>query len=206
MADFAEILTEGEIRFCEEYAADPNATQAYRRAYPAATYKTARTEGSRLLADPDIKAVVDAIRHDYRRGLRIDTRRTLREAAGIAHADLGDLFEADPDNGGLPKPRKWSDVPPSTRKAIQTTKITRRRLCEKGRKGETTEWEVESLEFKLFPKMDAIKTLCAYLGLTTDAPAFREALEHQRREEAAEQARQAAPPVGEEGGGVPPGA
>jgi phage terminase small subunit len=175
-------LTEGELRFCEEYAADPNATQAYRRAYPGASYATALTEGPSFLGKPRIQAEVEKIREAYRKTTRVNSNRTLRATAEIAFADLADLFEPDPDNGGLPRPKKWSDVPPAMRRAIQTTKISRRRL--KGKKGDSTQWEVESIEFRLFSKMDAIKTLCQNLGLTTDAPAVREALEELRRRDA----------------------
>ena len=45
--------------FADEYIINLNATQSYLKAYPEATYNTARTEGSKLLAEPNIKNYID---------------------------------------------------------------------------------------------------------------------------------------------------
>ena len=45
--------------FADEYIISLNATQSYLKAYPEATYNTARTEGSKLLANPNIKNYID---------------------------------------------------------------------------------------------------------------------------------------------------
>ena len=45
--------------FADEYIIGLNATQSYLKAYPEATYNTARTEGSKLLANPNIKNYID---------------------------------------------------------------------------------------------------------------------------------------------------
>ena len=50
--------TEWQI-FADEYIINLNATQSYLKAYPEATYNTARTEGSKLLAEPNIKNYID---------------------------------------------------------------------------------------------------------------------------------------------------
>lgn len=50
--------TEWKI-FADEYIISLNATQSYLKAYPEATYNTARTEGCKLLAEPNIKAYID---------------------------------------------------------------------------------------------------------------------------------------------------
>ena len=50
--------TEWQI-FADEYIISLNATQSYLKAYPNATYNTARTEGCKLLAEPNIKAYID---------------------------------------------------------------------------------------------------------------------------------------------------
>ena len=50
--------TEWQI-FADEYIISLNATQSYLKAYPEATYNTARTEGSKLLAEPNIKNYID---------------------------------------------------------------------------------------------------------------------------------------------------
>ena len=45
--------------FADEYIISLNATQSYLKAYPAATHNTARTEGCKLLAEPNIKNYID---------------------------------------------------------------------------------------------------------------------------------------------------
>ena len=45
--------------FADEYIISLNATQSYLKAYPEATYNTARTEGCKLLAEPNIKNYID---------------------------------------------------------------------------------------------------------------------------------------------------
>lgn len=44
--------------FCQEYLIDLNATQAYIRSFACENYGTARTESSRLMANPNISARV----------------------------------------------------------------------------------------------------------------------------------------------------
>lgn len=44
--------------FADEYIITLNATQSYLKAYPEASYDTAKTEGSRLLTKPNIKAYI----------------------------------------------------------------------------------------------------------------------------------------------------
>ena len=45
--------------FADEYIISLNATQSYLKAYPEATYATARVEGCKLLAKPNVKAYID---------------------------------------------------------------------------------------------------------------------------------------------------
>ena len=45
--------------FADEYIISLNATQSYLKAYPEASYNTARTEGCKLLAEPNIKSYID---------------------------------------------------------------------------------------------------------------------------------------------------
>ena len=52
--DIEVILSRSDERFCNEYALTSNATQSYLKAHVNASYNTARTEGSRLLAKPSI--------------------------------------------------------------------------------------------------------------------------------------------------------
>ena len=162
MAEAEPALTERQLRFCEEYASDPNASKAYRRAFGNCSYNTARTEGPKLLANPAIRAEIAAARAEYRRRVRVDATRVLRWLAEIASADPDDLYEPDDTNHGLPAPRPWRSIPPAARRTIASVKVKRRRL--KG--GGDEVWEVEELEYKTHSKDAAIDKLCRNLGLT----------------------------------------
>ncbi len=161
-------LTANQKRFIEEYAADRNATQAYFRAYGRTTskgkrrtYRTAQVQSSKLLSNPIIAAEVGAAQEAYASKVRVSRLRVLQEVAALAFADAGDVYEADAENGGLPRPRPWSDVSPAARRAIQSVKLKRKRL-KAGNDG--TEWELEELEYKFHPKADALDKLCKRLG------------------------------------------
>ena len=47
-----------EIMFCEEYIKTLNATKSYLKAYPNASYNTAKTEGNKLLTKPYIQKYI----------------------------------------------------------------------------------------------------------------------------------------------------
>lgn len=52
-------LTEKQKAFCEYYIESLNATESYKRAYGCKNDGTARTEGSKNLAKPNIKKYID---------------------------------------------------------------------------------------------------------------------------------------------------
>jgi phage terminase small subunit len=146
---------------------DPNATQAYRRAFGPCSYHTARTEGPKLLANPAIKAEIHAARLDYQQRVRVNAVKVLRWLAEIAGADPDDCYEPDPENGGLPRPRPWADIPPAARRTIASVRLKRRRR--KGAAGAA--YEVEEVEYRHHSKDAAIDKLCRKLGLYPDDPA-----------------------------------
>lgn len=53
-------MTESQKRFADEYVINPNATEAYLKAYPnIKKYDVAKSAGSRLLTNVDVKAYID---------------------------------------------------------------------------------------------------------------------------------------------------
>lgn len=163
-----EDLTERQLRFAAEYAADPNALQAYQRAFGPVAYHTARVEGPKLLLNPAIKAEIDAAREEYKRRVRVPAVRVLRALSEIAFADPVDAFEDSPI-GGLPSPKPLGSIPPATRRAIASIKVKRRRLAGGGGKDDVTDWEVQEVEYKFADKGAALDKLCRKLGFYEDA-------------------------------------
>lgn len=161
-ADDADPLTERERRFVEEYIADPNATQAYRRAFKCKCYGTARREGSRLRANPHIAAEIDAARRMQAKRIRMGADHTLREVARIAFADASDLFD---DDGKLLPIRA---VPIHTRRAIQSVRVKRQKMY--GQPGEGPVVEEDVIEVKLASKDAALGRLMKHQGLVKERP------------------------------------
>jgi len=199
-------LSEKELRFCREYAANPNGTEAYLRAFPGTTYAAARTHAARLLHKVAVKKELAAARKAYAKRARVSAVKVLKELAGIAHLDPDDVFEACSENNGLPCPRPWREIPPQARKAIQRIKIKRKRLSAGTRaKDDKTCWEIEEIDYQFHSKDAALDKLCKHLGITKDGAALEELLK--LLAEGAEGDSASPPAVGEESGDcTPPGA
>jgi phage terminase small subunit len=155
-------LTPRERRFVEEYVSDPNATQAYLRAYGTKSYVTAKNEGPKLLAKPCVAAEIEAARKMQAKRIRMSADHTLREVARIAFADASDLFD---DEEKLLPIRK---VPIHTRRAIQSVKVKRQKMY--GAPGEGPVGEEDVIEVKLASKDAALGRLMKHQGLVKELP------------------------------------
>lgn len=163
-------LTARQRRFVEEYAADPNATQAYFKAFGRTTskgvrrtYKSAQKAASRLVSNVIIQAEIEAANADHVAKTRVSKRRVISEIACVAFVDPADAFDRDPDGGPLIA-KKLHDIPANTRRAIQSVKVKRRRIAGGG----DEVYEVEEVEYKFSSKLDALEKLCKRLGFYKD--------------------------------------
>lgn len=86
-------LTEKQKRFAEEYLVDLNATQAAIRA--GYSPDTANEQGSRLLANVNIKSTVDKMIAERSRRTGINADRVIREIAKIAFVNAGEVIDFD---------------------------------------------------------------------------------------------------------------
>ena len=84
--------TDKRARFAAEYAKDFNATQAAIRSGYAK--KGAHVTASRLLADPRVAAMVQAILGRVAAKTEITVERTMQEIARIAYSDPRKLYDA----------------------------------------------------------------------------------------------------------------
>ena len=100
----AEPLSELEERFCHEYAACLNATQAYLRVKPGVKLTTASTEGSRLLGKPWVSARIEELRDRLNSQAMMDATERRRVLTAIARADHLDVWEPSPYGGMRLKP------------------------------------------------------------------------------------------------------
>ena len=92
-----EPLTDKEEWFCREYICDSamNATQSYMRVFKGCAYSTARTEGCKLLAKPNIRQRIDELTQERNKRLEISADRVLSELAKLAFNDPRNFFDED---------------------------------------------------------------------------------------------------------------
>lgn len=89
-------LTDQQIRFCEAYMLEWNATKAYRQAYPKVKNEnSAATSASKLLRNPKIEAHINELRHCLEKVAGISALKVLLELKKMAFTDLSDLFDED---------------------------------------------------------------------------------------------------------------
>jgi phage terminase small subunit len=81
-------LTQLQQRFCEEYVKDFNGTQAYLRANPTCTYRTAGENSHQLLKKEEIKREIAKIQKDIYDSQFVNYERIAAELAEIGfHSD-----------------------------------------------------------------------------------------------------------------------
>ena len=140
-------LTEKQKRFAEEYLVDLNATQAAIRA--GYSPDTANEQGSRLLANVNIKNTVDKLIAERSRRTGINADRVIREIAKIAFVNAGEIVDLD-------TALLMDKISDDDTAAIQSVKV--KTFGEDG---------VER-EVKLADKLKALELLGKHLGLFKD--------------------------------------
>ena len=77
-------------KFAAHYIENGNCTRAYMFAFPKATYGTAKTKGCQLLAEDNIKEIIEAAREEFNEKFMHSKQKTVQElieAAEEAKAD-----------------------------------------------------------------------------------------------------------------------
>lgn len=82
-------LTAKQDRFCREYLADMNATQAAIRS--GYSDKTAHVSGPRLLANVNVSKKIEALKAERAKSLDITAERVLKELARLAFGDPSEI-------------------------------------------------------------------------------------------------------------------
>jgi phage terminase small subunit len=85
-------LTEKERLFCLYYNLNPNATQAYLKAFNC-NYHTANTEGWKLLVKPGIKEELDRLREIKIQSILLSSEDLVRKHMNIAFSSLDQFVE-----------------------------------------------------------------------------------------------------------------
>lgn len=154
-------LTDKQRLFCIYYIKYFNATKAYQKAYGCA-YTTARVEGSRHLANPNIISEIERLKEEQRNGLMLDVKDVLQKYIDIAFADITDFTtfgkkEIEVINElGEVETREINYVDFKESTEVDGTIITE---VKQGRDG---------ISVKLADKMKALEMLSKYFDLLSD--------------------------------------
>jgi phage terminase small subunit len=164
-------LDDEEQLFLAEWLVFRNAAQAYRATHPDQSYRTARCNGPAMLARPHVRAEASAAVAAQCRRRAVTADRTLDEIARCAYSDILDLY--DPATGQLRMPRH---IPLEARKAISSIRVNRQRrsVTTSGRTRTTVVDTV--VEYRLWPKLEALKMLSHTLGLKTEVTPLEQLL------------------------------
>ena len=85
-------LTDKQRLFCLYYVRYFNATKAYQKAYRC-SYNTARVEGSKALANPNIKNEIKKLKEPLIESLSVSAKDVFQKYIDIAFADITDYIE-----------------------------------------------------------------------------------------------------------------
>ncbi len=150
----ARPLSDRERLFCQARVSG----ESQREAAISAGYAASRAmqTGCELEARPIVQAELARLRAEIAERtvalVSTDAARVQREIEAVAFSDVTELFK---DQRVLP----MKDWPESARRAIASVKVKRY--------FESEDTEVETTEFRLWPKMDALKQLREHLGMVT---------------------------------------
>lgn len=135
-------LNDKQKLFCKHYLKSFNATKAYQKAY-GVSYEQAMSNGSRLMRNDSVREEIRRLKDAQAQALQLDSQVILQRYIDIAMADIEDFVE-EVNGEYVLKPLEQ----------IDTTLITE---ISNGPTG---------VKFKLADKMQALKFLREYMGLS----------------------------------------
>ena len=151
-------LNAKQERFVAEYVANPNASEAARRA--GYSQKTAYSIGQRLLKHVEVKAAIDAGLQQLHSRIELSAERTRQEIARVAYGDIRKLVD---DAGNL---RPLQDLDDHTAATVASVEVRTERDPEDESKVTTV------TKVKTWDKMRALDMAGRYHGM------FKDRIEH----------------------------
>lgn len=148
-------LSDLQLRFCEEYLVDLNASQAALRA--GYSKQTAYSSGQRLLKDVEVAEEIDRLKAERTHRTKLTADRVIRELSVVGFSDPANYFFFERDGVAF-RPNK--DIPPEARRAIASIKVRQENATD-SRPG------AHVVEIKLWNKVDALKQLLEHVRTTS---------------------------------------
>lgn len=155
-------LTEKQLRFAHLVAANPNATEAYARAFGNESRAAASVEGSKLLKMPAVAELVSALRQELLARFNVTNERIVEEYARIAFLDPADFYD---DHGKL---LPVLQMPEHARRAIAALDVDDR-FEERFEGTAKTRIQVgTTTKLRLSPKREALQDLAKIRKMLSD--------------------------------------
>lgn len=140
-------LTDLQIRFCQEYVKDLNATKAYFRAgYAVKSEAAAASSASALIRNPKIRAYLGEV-------LSLSETSVISEIVKIAFANITDIVEFSDKSIAIKSSENLSD---RAKSALQSISFTERY---------TEEGKVTTVQVKMHDKLAALEKLMKRLRM-----------------------------------------
>lgn len=149
-------LTDKQIRFCEEYLIDLNATQAAIRA--GYSQKTAHSIGAENLIKPEIQAEIQKKQKELSERTGITAERVLQELADIGFHNIKDFVNG---NNSILELKYLDERKTAAVSKVKTT-ITSKTVMEGGQPKAVTE---ATTEIALHNKISALELIGKHIGL-----------------------------------------
>lgn len=149
-------LNEKQIRFCDEYLVDFNASQAaFRAGY---SKKTGAVYAFQLLQRADVQKYLESRKIKLARKLEITQERTLREIARLAYSDIRKLFN---DDGSM---KVLTELDDDTAAALSAVEVEERRVGE----NDDLMLVIKTKKLKLRDKLNALEMLAKHFKIYED--------------------------------------
>jgi phage terminase small subunit len=149
-------LTPKQVKFCEEYLIDLNATQAAIRAGYSA--KTAQRIAAENLSKLVIKAKIDELRQVQQKRTQISVDWIIEKLANIAGFELNQIGKFDGEKMTFKPESDWSKAARTAVSSIKQTSTTR-----KTKSGD--EFTTSVIELKIESKQSALDSLAKHYGM-----------------------------------------
>jgi phage terminase small subunit len=153
-------MNDKQIRFCEEYLIDFNATQAAIRA--GYSRKTANEQASRLLANVNVSTHLSAMMQETSNKLGITREKVLQEIGRLAFADIRKLYNID---GALKSIHDLDDDAAAILAGVETYEEKA-----KFNEGEENITLGQTKKVKVYDKTKSLEMLAKHFKIYSDAP------------------------------------
>lgn len=152
-------MTDKQIKFCNEYIKDFNATRAYKAVYPSCKKdSTANVNGSKLLRNAKVQQYIEQLKEDLKTQGKITQEMIIQELAKIGFSDIRKLYT---EHGRL---KNIQDIDDNTASAISSIES----FEEYEGRGDDREYIGDTKKIKMYSKEKALELLGKQIGMFKD--------------------------------------